>query len=195
YEVHADYVVNASGPWTNRVAQLAGIEIPMVLSKGTMVVLDSRPTRRVINRCRFPSDGDIIVPVGTTIVLGTTSVTIEDPDSFCAEEWEIYEVLEEGIEMVPVIENMEIQRCYAGVRPLYEPPEELGDVEEGREVSRAHFVLDHEELDGVGGFITITGGKVTTFRLMAEDTADLVCEKMGINEPCRTHLEPLPLGE
>ncbi len=194
YEVHAECVVNASGPWTDKIAHMAEIEVPMVLSKGTMVVLDSRPTTRAINRCRYPGDGDIIVPVGTTIVLGTTSVTVEDPDSFCAEEWEIYKVLEEGIEMVPMIENMGIQRCYAGVRPLYEPPEELDGVEEGREVSRAHFVLDHEALDGVGGFVTITGGKVTTFRLMAKDTVDLVCKKMGIDEPCRTHLEPLPLG-
>jgi glycerol-3-phosphate dehydrogenase len=177
------------------VAELAGIKVPMVLSEGVMVVLDSRPVQRAINRCRYPGDGDIIVPVGTTIVLGTTSVTIEDPDNFSYQQSEVFRVLEEGMELVPMVENMAIQRCYAGVRPLYEPPEEHQDeVEEGRDVSRAHFVLDHEELDGIGGFITITGGKVTTFRLMAEDTVDLVCEKMGVDEPCRTAEEPLPLG-
>jgi len=195
YEVRAEYIVNASGPWTDQVAELAGIKVPMVLSEGVMVVLDSRPVQRAINRCRYPGDGDIIVPVGTTIVLGTTSVTIEDPDNFSYQQLEVFKVLEEGMELVPMVENMAIQRCYAGVRPLYEPPEEHQDeVEEGRDVSRAHFVLDHEELDGIGGFITITGGKVTTFRLMAEDTVDLVCEKMGIDEPCRTAEEPLPLG-
>ncbi|HDQ73485.1 MAG TPA: FAD-dependent oxidoreductase [Chloroflexi bacterium] len=194
YQVRAEYVVNASGPWADQIVRLADIEIPIVLSKGTMVVLDSRPVTRVINRCRFPSDGDIIVPVGTTIVLGTTSVTVDDPDSFCVDEWEIYKVLEEGMEMAPVIEDMNIQRCFAGVRPLYEPPEDLAGVEAGREVSRNHFVLDHEQLDSLGGFITITGGKVTTFRLMAQDTIDLVCEKMGVDEPCRTHLELLPTG-
>jgi glycerol-3-phosphate dehydrogenase len=194
YLVHAEYVVSASGPWTDRVAKLAGIDIPMVLSKGTMVTLDRRPVKRAINHCRYPTDGDIIVPVGTTIILGTTSVTVYDPDNFSIEEWEVYKMLEECMALAPMIEDMGIQRCFAGIRPLYEPPEELGEVEEGREVSRAHFVLDHEELDGVGGFITITGGKVTTFRLMAEDTVDLVCEKMGVDEPCRTHLEPLPTG-
>lgn len=194
YLVRAQYVINASGPWTEPVAAMAGVQVPMVLSEGVMVVLDSRPVQRAINRCRFPGDGDIIVPVGTTIVLGTTSVTVDDPDKFSYQEWEVYKVLEEGMEMVPMIEDMAIQRCYAGVRPLYEPPDELDHVEEGREVSRAHFVLDHEELDGVGGFVTITGGKVTTFRLMAEDTVDLVAKKMGVTEPCRTHLVPLPLG-
>jgi glycerol-3-phosphate dehydrogenase len=193
YLVQAQYVVNASGPWADKIAKLAGIDIPMVLSKGTMV-LNSRSVKRAINRCRYPTDGDIIVPVGTTIILGTTSVTVYDPDNFSIEEWEVYKMLEECMAMVPTIEDMSIQRCFAGIRPLYEPPEELGEIEEGREISRAHFVLNHEELDGVGGFVTITGGKVTTFRLMAQETVDLVCEKMGINEPCRTHLEPLPMG-
>jgi len=191
YIVHADYVVNATGPWTHKLASLAKIDIPMVLSKGTMIVLDSRPVKRAINRCRYPSDGDIIVPVGTTIVLGTTSVTVEDPDHFSIEEWEVDKVLDECIQMVPMIEDMRMQRCYAGVRPLYEPPAEE-EAEEGREVSRAFYVLDHEQLDSVGGFITITGGKLTTCRLMAEKTVDRVCAKMGIDAPCRTHLEPLP---
>ena len=191
YMVHAEYVINASGPWTHNVAALANIEVPMVLSKGTMVVLDSRPVKRAINRCRFPSDGDIIVPVGTTIVLGTTSVTVDDPDNFGIEEWEIDKMLDCCIEMVPMIEDMRIQRNYAGVRPLYEPPTDE-EAEEGREVSRAFYVLDHEALDGVGRFITITGGKLTTARLMAEKTVDLLCSKIGVGEPCRTHLEPLP---
>jgi glycerol-3-phosphate dehydrogenase len=191
YLVRADYVINATGPWSHRVAALAGIQVPMVLSAGAMIVLDGRPVKRAINRCRMPSDGDIIVPVGTAIVLGTTSVEIEDPDNFGIQDWEIDVILDECIQMVPKIENMGIQRSYAGVRPLYQPPEE-GEEEKGREVSRAHYVLDHEKLDSVGGLITITGGKLTTCRLMAQDTVDLVCAKMGIDAPCRTHLEPLP---
>lgn len=194
YIVHADYVVSASGPWAAKVAALGNVKIGMSLSRGTMVVLDSRPLRRAINRCRYPSDGDIIVPVGTTIVLGTTSVDIEDPDNFVIEEWEVDKMLDECIQMVPMIEDMRLQRNFASVRPLYEPPTE-GEEEEkvtGIEVSRAFYVLDHEELDGVGGFVTITGGKLTTSRMMAEKTVDVVCAKMGLDAPCRTHLEPLP---
>ena len=194
YTVHADYVVSASGPWAAKVAALGNIKIKMSLSKGTMVVLDSRPVKRAINHCRYPSDGDIIVPVGTTIVLGTTSVDIEDPDNFVIEEWEIDKMLDECIKMVPMIEDMRMQRNFASIRPLYQPPAG-GEEEEGTtgiDVSRAFYVLDHEALDSVGGFITITGGKLTTSRLMAEKTVDLVCAKMGIDVPCRTHLEPLP---
>lgn len=191
-EIQADFVVSAAGPWSHQVARLAQIEVPMVLSAGTMVVLDSRPVRRVINRCRKPADGDIIVPVGTTIVLGTTSVEVADPDDFTSQEWEVDTILDEAIQMLPVIETMGLQHCYTGVRPLYEPPQVKGE-EDGREVSRAFYVLDHEHLDGIGGFVTITGGKLTTSRLMAEKTADLLCAKMGLTAPCRTHLEPLPV--
>jgi glycerol-3-phosphate dehydrogenase len=190
YEIRAEYVINATGPWTTKTARLAGLEVPMALDYGTMVVLNGRPVRRAINRCRPPADGDIIVPVGTAIVLGTTSVPIQDPDDFCIQEWEIDLLLEEAVKMVPVVEEMGVQRYYAAVRPLYKPPTE--GTESQREVSRAFYVLDHEQLDGVGGLITITGGKVTTCRLMAEKTVDLVCAKMGIRVPCRTHLEPLP---
>ncbi len=196
YIVHADYVVSASGPWAAKVAALGNIKIGMSLSKGTMVVLDSRPLKRAINRCRYPTDGDIIVPVGTTIVLGTTSVSIKDPDNFVIEEWEVDKMLDECIQMVPMIEDMRMQRNFASIRPLYEPPTE-GEEEEkvtGIEVSRAFYVLDHEQLDSVGGFVTITGGKLTTSRLMAEKTVDVVCAKMGVDAPCRTHLEPLPTG-
>lgn len=190
YEIRAEYVVNATGPWTTKTARLSGLEVPMALDYGTMVVLNGRPVRRAINRCRPPSDGDIIVPVGTAIVLGTTSVPIQDPDDFCIQEWEIDLLLDEAVKMVPVVEEMGVQRYYAAVRPLYQPPAE--GKEGRREVSRAFYVLDHEELNGLAGFITITGGKVTTCRLMAEKTVDLVCAQMGIDVPCRTHLEPLP---
>ena len=194
YIVHAEYVVNAAGVWAGQVAALAGVYIHMVPNKGTMVVLDGRPVRRAINRCRYPSDGDIIVPVGTTIVLGTTSVNIEDPDTARVEEWEIDKLLDEAAQMVPAVDDLGMQRAFVGVRPLYQPPQEEGE-EEGREISRGFYVLDHEVLDGVGGFISIVGGKLTTYRLMAEKTVDLVCAKLGVDEPCRTHLEPLPTAE
>ena len=48
-----------------------------------------------------------------------------------------------------------------------------------RDVTRAHALLDHRERDGVSGFLTITGGKLTTYRLMAEDTVDAVCRQLG----------------
>jgi glycerol-3-phosphate dehydrogenase len=77
---------------------------------------------------------------------------------------------------------------YAGARPLYDPGKDRGA---SRQLSRSHTVLDHAQ-DGVENFVSIVGGKLTTFRLMAEQTADLVCRKLGVTTPCRTADEPLP---
>jgi glycerol-3-phosphate dehydrogenase len=61
----------------------------------------------------------------------------------------------------------------------------------GRSVARTFKCYVHEESHGVGGFVTITGGKATTLRAMAERTADMVCENLGIQKPCVTKEVPL----
>jgi glycerol-3-phosphate dehydrogenase len=62
---------------------------------------------------------------------------------------------------------------------------------DGRAVSRGFVLLDHED-EGVENFVTISGGKLTTYRYMAEKTADLVCRKMGVTADCQTRTQPLP---
>jgi glycerol-3-phosphate dehydrogenase len=193
YRVRAECVVNASGVWCGRVASLAGVALTMTPNKGAMIALDGRPLKRVINRCRKPGDGDIIVPVGQTIVLGTTSVNVPDPDFVRVEEWEEYKIIEEGTAMVPAVENMRMQKAYVGVRPLYQPPSLAG--EEGREISRGFYVLDHAKLDGLEGFVSIVGGKLTSHRLMAEKTTDVICAKLGVQAQCRTAQESLPTSD
>jgi len=64
-----------------------------------------------------------------------------------------------------------------------------------RDVTRAHALLDHRERDGVSGFVTITGGKLTTYRLMAQDSVDAVCRQLGDSRPCTTDTESLPGSE
>jgi glycerol-3-phosphate dehydrogenase len=89
--------------------------------------------------------------------------------------------------MVPLLADMRYVRAFAGVRPLL-AAEQTAD---GRALSRGFEVLNHDEA-GLSNFVTVTGGKLTTFRLMAEKTADLVCSRLGVTEPCRTKTEPLP---
>src|SRR5207237_1488556 len=90
--------------------------------------------------------------------------------------------------MVPAAATQRVLRVYAGARPIYAH----GDHSSGaRELSRSHAVLDHAD-QGVDNFVSIVGGKLTTYRLMAEDTADVICRKLGVTEPCRTATEPLP---
>ncbi|MFL5855340.1 MAG: (2Fe-2S)-binding protein, partial [Solirubrobacteraceae bacterium] len=83
-------------------------------------------------------------------------------------------------------------RVWAGVRPLFQDAKAGGST---RDVTRAHAVLDHEKRDGVRGMVTITGGKFTTLRLMAQDTVDAMCAQLGEDRPCRTHEVVLPGSE
>ncbi len=81
-----------------------------------------------------------------------------------------------------------ILRAYAGVRPLVASDNDPS----GRNVSRGIVLLDHAGRDGMDGFITITGGKLMTYRLMAEWATDAVCRKLGNTEACVTAEQPLP---
>ena len=182
-------VVSAAGAWAGRLAALAGVRLEMAPGKGTMLVYNQRMTDTVINRCHPPGDGDIMVPVHTVAILGTTELRIDDADRCEPERHEVLELIAEGEKLFPGLRGMRILRAYAGARPLYSAEPAAGD---GREISRAHVVLDHGPRDGVSNFVSIVGGKLTTYRLMAEQTADLVAAKIGVSAPCTTAQEVLP---
>jgi hypothetical protein len=189
--IHAGMIVNAAGAWSGKIAATVGLHVRILPSKGTMIAINHRVLNTVVNRCKMPSDGDIIVPAHTVAVIGTTDEKVSDPEQFAIEPWEIRLMLDEGEKLIPNLKHMRILRAWAGVRPLYQETE----VTDLRDATRAYALLDHETRDGVAGIITITGGKWTTYRLMAQATVDRVCEKLGVQRECRTHLEPLPDGE
>jgi glycerol-3-phosphate dehydrogenase len=142
----------------------------------------------IINRCHPPGDGDILVPVGTVAVIGTTSVTVPDPNETGVEAWEVQRMLDEGEKIIPGFSKVRALRAWAGVRPLYEE----GRSAEGREAKRTFAVLDHATRDGMAGLVTVVGGKFTTYRLMAERTADLICAQLGVSTPGATASYVLP---
>lgn len=187
-EIHAAVTVLAAGGWGMPLAALAGVRVGMTLSKGSLIIMNRRFCDRVINRCRMPADADLIIPNGPTSIIGTTSITVAKPDGLIIEERELDVMLAEGVEMVPGFATGRTLRAYAGVRPLYQEEDATGD---GRNISRGFFVLDHDERDDVPGLVSIVGGKLTTYRLMAEKTADKVCKILGVNQPCRTAETPL----
>ena len=84
----------------------------------------------------------------------------------------------EGSKLIPALRRA----AWSAARPLVGS----GGAATGRELSRTFQTFDHRERDGVEEFVTITGGKSTTLRGMAELCADVVCRKLGIDEPCRT---------
>ena len=188
YLIHASYFINATGAWANQFLKLAGLHIDLALSKGTLLITNQRLNQRVINRCRLPSDGDIIVPSDTVSILGTTSIRSEEVENFEVTPPEVSLLIKETSKMIPAIQETRLIRAYAGIRPLFQSEEKGQD----REISRGFTLIDHGKRDGLKNFITITGGKLVTYRLMAEKTSDLICQKMGIDTPCSTHLKPLP---
>jgi glycerol-3-phosphate dehydrogenase len=184
--VGTGFLASAAGYRAGRVAALAGVRLEMAPGWGTMVVMNQRLSGRVVNRCRPPGDGDIVVPVGLVSILGTTDTTV-DTDHYEITREEVRGILGEAAAMMPAVAERRVLRVFAGARPLYDPGHEAG----ARFLSRSHTVLDHAG-DGVENFVSIVGGKLTTYRLMAEHTADAVCRKLAVTAPCRTAAEPLP---
>ena len=187
FQIKARTYVNASGAWAGIIATMAGITINMVLSKGTLLVTSKRMTKRVINRLRKATDGDILVPGGVVSIIGTTSVRVESPDNIYPTINEVDHIINEGGKMVPALKTCRYIRAYSGARPLVSE----GNNEDDRNVSRGFTLRDHK-VDGVDNFITITGGKLSTYRLMAEKASDLVCWKHSIFSKCLTKDIPLP---
>lgn len=186
--IHADLTINASGAWAGQLAALAGSQVNVIPGKGTMVAMNHRLVNTVLNRCKMPSDGDILVPVHTVCVIGTTDERVADPENLRIEPWEVQLMLEEGDKLTPGLSKARVLRAWAGVRPLYQE----GFQGESRDVTRALTLLDHQKRDGIHGFLTITGGKWTTFRLMAETTMDKACEQLGVTRPCTTATTLVP---
>jgi len=188
YLIEPSFLVNATGAWANQFLRLAGLKIEMALSKGSLLITNQRLNQRVINRCRPPSDGDIIVPNETVSILGTTSVRSDEAENFETTPQEVSLLINETSRLIPSVQEVRLIRAYAGIRPLLQSAGVNGD----RAISRGFTLIDHEARDGVKNLISITGGKLITYRLMAEKTSDLICEKMGVRIPCSTHLTPLP---
>lgn len=185
--IEAAQVVNAAGAWTRQVALLAGASIAMTYSKGTLLVTHTRLASRVVNRLRRPGNGDIMMPGGTVSIVGTTSTRVDALEDLRATSAEADLIIAEAALMLPALASARFIRAYAGVRPLLGS----GGAADSRAVSRGFALINHEE-HGLDNFATITGGKLTTCRLMAERAADLVCKRLGVTRPCLTATTPLP---
>jgi glycerol-3-phosphate dehydrogenase len=181
YEIGGDIFISAAGAWSGKLGDMAGVEVPIRPSPGVMLAVRGRLCNMVINRLHASGDGDIIVPQRALSVIGTSSWVVENPDKLGLPQDHIDMMVKYGSELVPSVRTAPFRAAWSAARPLIGPR----GADTGRELSRTFKCFDHID-EGVEGFVTITGGKATTLRGMAETTANVVCKKMGVDMGCTT---------
>ncbi len=196
-EIRARFTINASGAWAGQLARMAGIDgVEVIPGKGIMIAMNHRLVNTVVNRLVKPADGDILVPIRTVSVIGTTDIRAKDPGELEVTQEEVDAMLDDGERLVAGFREARALRVWAGARPLFsDAKKDAGDSGDTRDVTRSHTLLDHRERDGVDGFLTITGGKLTTYRLMAEETVDGMCAQLADDRPCTSGDHRLPGSE
>ncbi len=178
-------VINASGAWSNKVANLFDQEVNLELTKGCIMVFSHRIVSLAINRCRMPSSHDIMCPSGTVSLWGTTSKVVDNPNTTKVEPEEIQELLDGAEQLFPKVREYRSFRAWAGVRPLVKPK----NYDKDFPLSRRHSVIDHQK-EGLKNILTVCGGSLTTHRSMAEDVVNQIGNKFGINTECETDKVP-----
>jgi len=166
-ELKAELAINATG---YECGTLKENGLTVQPDKGTILVTERRVCDAVLNRMRPPSDGDIIVPGHTTSLIGTTSS--RSTSTFPARE-EYRALMREAIALLPALKKVRIIRAFSGIRPL------IGSGD-GRSLSRDYRIEEDK------GIITVAGGKLTTYRLVAEKVADTAMRLVGERGECRT---------
>jgi glycerol-3-phosphate dehydrogenase len=169
--LRCDAVVNAAGHECTALS--GGMHIQP--DKGTILVTERRVCDTVLNRMRPPSNGDIIVPGHATSLIGTTSA--HSTSTVPARE-EYRALMREATALLPSMKGVRIIRAFSGIRPL------IGSGD-GRSLSRDYRVEEGK------GIVTVAGGKLTTYRLIAENAADAAMRLLGERGECRTR-NPLP---
>lgn len=158
-----------------------------------MIAMNHRLVNAPVNRLIYPADGDIIVPVHTVSIIGTTDQKAEDPDRLEISFHEVQQMMDAGEQLVPGFRESRALHAWAGARPLVKDSRVSSS--DTRHMSRGMSIIDHSERDGLKGLLTIAGGKLTTYRLMAENVVDAMCEQLGEQRQCTTATEAVPGSE
>jgi glycerol-3-phosphate dehydrogenase len=189
---HAGVVVNAAGPWVDLVLDRAPVESPRLIggTKGSHIVVPpfaGASKYAIYLEARTDSRPFFIIPWNGKYLIGTTDVRVEgDPDEVCTEAWEIDYLLSETNLAFPSAQltRDQILFTYVGVRPL-----PWTSNEDEQSITRRHFIREHPK---VRNLFSIVGGKLTTYRSLAEECVDLIFRKLEKpSPPCTTAEKPL----
>ena len=185
-ELRAPVVYNVSGPWIDRVFAPGTVAPQPRLNggaKGSHLVVElfpGAPTDIVYYESRRDGRLVLLVPWMGRMMIGTTDVRFEDdPDLARCDIGEAEYLLDEVNALIPeaCITVDDILYTLSGVRPL---PYEPGVPESS--ITRTHVLHDHA-LSGLPGLVTVVGGKLTTYRQLAEDAVDDVLRRLGRRDP------------
>lgn len=189
-EARAKVVVNATGPWSPQLGEMAGVEVHLRPAKGVHIVYPHRISNFSISAESVDGRDLLMVAHGGFTLLGTTDDDFYgDLDAVDVLEDEVEYLLQAFERVFPSIRRYRAVRTTAGVRPTLFKWRAYEDV-----LSRRYEVIDHQRA-GADGLITITGGKLSMYRLMAEETADAVCRQLGVDAKSTTATRPLPGNE
>ncbi|MDQ3139010.1 MAG: glycerol-3-phosphate dehydrogenase/oxidase [Gemmatimonadota bacterium] len=198
--LRASVVVNATGPWADKLRVLEdGGAVPLLQpTKGVHIVVDrSRLDHRAAIIFTSPIDGRVlfILPWGQLSYIGTTDTdTTEPPDRLTVSADDIVYLLRSANARFPNarLSVEDVRASWAGLRPM------VADKERKAASSRSR---EHAIVYGAGGMITVVGGKLTTYRSMAAEVVDRAARELRFrdgrprSEAPRTDEEPLPGGE
>lgn len=192
WDIHSRITVNATGAWAPLTGALAGVQnhVRVRPGKGIHIVLDRRITDVAVMATAIDGRQIFIEPWENTTLIGTTDDDeYGELDNLTATTNEVRYLIE-GIETVlPTVRNARIIGTTVGVRPtLYA----YGITEDA--LSREHAVIDHTP-HGAPGLYSLIGGKLASYRLFAQEAADIIAPRLGNTVRCSTHTAPLPGGE
>ncbi|HEV2801675.1 MAG TPA: glycerol-3-phosphate dehydrogenase/oxidase [Pyrinomonadaceae bacterium] len=187
-KVKGRVVVNASGPWFDRVAgNLNAQSKPRIrTTKGIHIACPPLSRHALVLFSNLDGRLFFVIPLMGYSWIGTTDTDYrEDPGAVHASASDVEYLTGSVKEFVPDIVNTPIHFSNAGVRALV--------LEEGSEssLSRMHRISDGEKT-GAPGLVSVLGGKLTGYRAIAEEVVDVVCAKLVVKVPCRTATTPLP---
>ncbi|MGH2616039.1 MAG: glycerol-3-phosphate dehydrogenase/oxidase [Thermomicrobiales bacterium] len=192
-EVESRCVVNVAGPWVDQV--LMGLsDVPRIIggTKGSHLVVDpfpGAPHAALHYEARADGRPILIIPWNGQFLIGSTDIRYDgDLDHVKTDEREIDYLLSEVSNVIPGarLTPEAMHYAYAGVRPL--PYQPCGSE---AEISRDHAIIDHGKRHR--GLLSISGGKLTTHRALAEHAVDAAFRQLGRKPPpCVTARLPLP---
>lgn len=188
----ARVIVNAAGPWVDQLLERAPVKSERLIggTKGSHIVVAPFPgasNSAIYLEAQSDQRPFFIIPWNGNYLIGTTDVRFEDdPDQVRSELWEMDYLLAETSRAFPDarLTREQILFTYSGVRPL---PWTRNEDEQS--ITRRHFIREHPRMKNL---ISIVGGKLTTYRSLAEECVDLLFRKLGMKSPeCRTAKEVL----